>query len=172
MKNLKSLLSQNLTWYFSKNKISLKSSGETMVELLEEKSTRATFVLDGRNYIVRKEGFWNAKTIIEKDGKQMLILKRTFFGSKGKIEFDNRNLYSCKISNSPLAKLSFFNKDEKEIFYYKLDATRNPKTVLNIVDHSINENELLMLIILGCYSFKGIAKENIDSDFIVMVAGV
>lgn len=171
MKNLKSLLSQNLTWYFSKNKISLKSNGEIMVELHEEKSTRATFELNGRNYILRNEGFWNAKTIIEKDGKQMLILKRTFLGSKGKIEFDNGNHYSCKISNSPLVKLSFFNKDEKEILYYKLDATQNPKTVLNIVDHSINENELIMLIILGCYSFKGIAKENDDSDIIIMVAG-
>ena len=172
MKNLKSLLSQKLTWTFAKKKITLKSNDETMLELKEEKSTRATFALDGKNYIIRNEGFWNAKTIIEKDGKQTLILKRNFLGSKGSIEFENGNHYSCKIKNSPLVKLSFFNKDEKEILYYKLDATLRPKTVINIVDHSINENELLMLIILGCYSFKGIVNENDNSDFIVLVAGV
>jgi hypothetical protein len=171
MNKLKSLLSQNLTWTFSKKKITLKSNDETIVELQEEKSTRATFELDGKNYIIRNEGFWNAKTIIEKDGRRMLILKRNFLGSKGNIEFDNGNLYSWKITNSPLVKLSFFNKDEKEILYYKLEPKPKPKTVLNIVDNSLNEKELLMLIILGCYSFKGIAKENGDSDFILLVAG-
>lgn len=172
MKNLKSLLSQKLTWTFSKNKITLISNDETMLELQEEKSTSATFVLDGKNHIIRNEGFWNAKTIIEREGKQTLILKRNFLGNKGSIEFENGNHYSCKIRNAPLVSLSFFNKDEKEILYYKLDAILRPKTVLTIVDHSINENELLMLIILGCYSFKGIVNGGADTDFILMVAGV
>lgn len=171
MKNLKSLLQQPLIWTFKKKKIILQSDNQTIIELVEEKKSRASFELDGKNYIIRNEGFWNAKTIIEKDGKQMLILKRHFLGNKGNIEFEKGNLYSCKIRNSPLVKLSFFNKDDNEILYYKLDGTLKPKTVLNIVDHSINDNELLMLIILGCYSFKGIVKENDDSDFIIMAAG-
>ncbi len=171
MENLKSLLKQQLTWTFMKKKIILQSDNQTIIELLEGKRSRASFELDGKNYNIRNEGFWNAKTIIEKDGKQMLILKRNFLGSKGTIEFEKGNLYHCKIRNSPLIKLSFFNKDEKEILYYKLDAALKPKTVLHIIDHSVNDNELLMLIILGCYSFKGIVKENDDSDFIVMAAG-
>lgn len=171
MKNLKSLLNQPLTWTFKKKQIILQSGAETIIELTEEKNSKASFELDGKKYIIRNVGFWNAKTIIEKDGKQELILKRNFLGGKGSIEFKNGNLYSCKIRNSPLAQLSFFNSDEKEILYYKLDATLKPKTVLNIVDHSVNENELLMLIILGCYSFKGIVKENDDNDLIVLAAG-
>ena len=71
----------------------------------------------------------------------------------------------------PLVNLSFFNKDEKEILYYKLEPKLKPKTVFNIIDNSINENELLMLIILGCYSFKGIVKKSDDSDLIIMAAG-
>jgi hypothetical protein len=171
MKSIKSLLSQNLTWTFSKKKIILKSNDETMLELQEEKSTRATFALDGKNYIIRNKGFWNAITIIEKDGKQMLSLKRNFLRSKGSIEFDNGNLYSFRITNSPLAKLSFFNKDEKEILYYKVESTPKPKTVLSIIDNSLNEKELLMLIILGCYSFKGIVSEHDDTTFLVLTAG-
>jgi hypothetical protein len=171
MKNLKSLLNQPLSWTFKKKKIILQSGDETIVELTEEKHSRASFELDGKKYIIRNEGFWNAKTIIEKDGKQKLILKRNFLGSKGNIEFKNGSLYSCNIRNSPLAQLSFFNSEEKEVLYYKLEATLKLKTVLNIVDHSVNENELLMLIILGCYSFKGIVKENDDSDLIVLAAG-
>jgi hypothetical protein len=113
----------------------------------------------------------SAKTIIDRDGIQTLILKRDFLGSKGRIEFENGNLYVCQISNSPLAKLSFFDKDGKEIFHYKLDAIKKPKTALEIINNSINKNELLMLIILGCYSFQGIVRENDDSDFIMLVAG-
>lgn len=146
MKNLKSLLRQPLTWTFKKKKIILQSDNETIIELVEEKHSKAFFELEGKNYTIRNEGFWNAKTIIKKDDKQILILKRHFLGSRGSIEFDKGNIYSCKIRNSPLVKLSFFNKDEREILYYKLEATLKPKTVLNIVDYSINEHELLMLI--------------------------
>ena len=171
MENLKSLYSQPLTWTFKNKKIILQSGTENIIELTEVKHSKASFELDGKNYSIRNEGFWNAKTIIDKEGKQSLILKRDFLGSKGRIQFENGNLYYCKISNSPLAKLSFFNKDGKEIFHYKLDATKKPRTVLKIIDNSLNQNELLMLIILGCYSFQGIVRENDDSDFLMLVAG-
>jgi hypothetical protein len=171
MKNLKPTLNQPLTWIFKKKKIILQSGTETIIELIEEKQSKASFRLDGEKFTIRNKGFWNAKTIIEKEGEQLLMLKRNFLGSKGIIEFENGNHYSCKISNSPLAKLSFFNKDEKEILYYQLEATPKPKTVLNIIDHSTNEKELLMLIILGCYSFKGIVRENDTSNLIVLAAG-
>ncbi len=170
MAQLKSLLNQNLTWSFSKKNIVLRSNDVVLLELREEKSARVSFEFDGKSYTIRNEGFWNPGTIIEKEGKQFLSLKRNFFGSKANIEFESGNLYSCKISNSPLAKLSFFNKDENEILYYKLDATQKPMTVLSIIDKSINELELLMMIVLGCYSFKGIIQENDDAAFILMVA--
>jgi hypothetical protein len=171
MKNLKTLLSQNLTWTFSKKKITLKSNDATVLELQEEKHSKASFIFEDQVYIIRNTGFWNAKTTIESDGKQMLMLKRNFLGSKGTIDFDNGNHYSCKISNSPLAKLSFLDKDGKEILYYKLDATQKPKTVVSIVDQSIREIELLMMIVLGCYSFQGIVQENDDATFMLLVAG-
>lgn len=165
---MKSILNQPLAWSFKKKKNILQSGTETIIELIEEKHSKVSFELDGKNYNIRSEGFWNAKIIIEKDGKQTLILKRNFLGSKGSIEFENGNNYSWKARNAPLVKLSFLNKDEKEILFYKLDATHKPKTVLNILDHSANENDLLMLIILGCYAFKTIVKENDASDMIIL----
>jgi hypothetical protein len=44
------------------------------------------------------------------------------------------------------------------------------KTIMNIANHSINEHDLLMLIILGCYLFSGIVKENDDYVLIVTAA--
>ena len=171
MKKLKLLLSQSLTWTFKKNKIVLKSNDEILLELNEEKAARASFAFDGKGYIIHNEGFWNPKTIIEKEGNIVLTLKRHFLGSRGKIEFENGKTYLCKVRNAPLVKLSFFSDDEKEILNYKLEAKLKPKTVLNIIDYSINENELLMLIILGCFSFSGIVKENDASDLIIIAAG-
>jgi len=132
MKNLKSLLSQNLTWTFAKNNFILKSNDEILLELREEKSTRASFTLDSKRFIIRNEGFWNPKTIIEMEGKQLLSLKRHFLGSRGKIEFENGNLYTCKVRNSPLAKLSFFDESDKEILYYKIYPKTTPKTFFSI----------------------------------------
>ncbi len=141
MKHLKSLLSQNLTWEFSNNKIILKSNDETIVELQEKKSSGSTFELDGKNYTILNQGFWTTKTIIEIEGKALLMLKR-----------------------------NFFDKEGKEILFYKLDATRNLKIVLNIVDQIIDENELIYLIIVGWYSFKDFANENDGSDILLLVA--
>ena len=120
---------------------------------------------------LKRQGFWNPQTIIEKEGKQVLTLKSHFLGSRGKIEFENGKTYLCKVRNSPLVTLSFFSEEEKEILNYKLEAKLKPQTVLNIFDNSINENELLMLIILGCFSFSGIVKENDASDLIIIAAG-
>ncbi len=170
-KNLKVRLNQPLTWTFKKKKNVLKNDTETIIEMIAEKRSKASFELSGKKHFIRNDGFWNPKTIIEKDGKQLLTLKRHFLGSKGDINFEKGGAYTCKIRNSPLVKLSFFDKNGKEILNYKLEAKLKPKTVLNIINHEINETELLMLIILGCYSFKGIVQENDDMDLIVMTAG-
>ena len=57
MKNLKSILNQPLSWKFEKRKITLSSNKEIVVGLNEEKSTKATFAFDGKDYIIRNEGF-------------------------------------------------------------------------------------------------------------------
>lgn len=171
MKKLKLLLSQSPTWKFSKNKTTLTSNDEMIVELKKVKHSKATFELDDKEYVIKNEGFWNPKTLIENNGKQILVLKRHFLGMKGEIEFENGKKYLYKIKNSPLIKLTFLTENNKEILYYKLDGNLKPKTIISITDLTINEKELLLLIILGCHSFKGIIKENDDADFITIVAG-
>lgn len=167
MKNLKHQLHQKLSWIFSDNMVTLKAGEEILLEMKEDKSGRASFVLEEEKYIIRNEGFWNPNTVIVKEGKVLLVLKRNFLGSKAKIEFENGKVYTCKYKNAPLVKLSFFSKDKKEILHYRLKPKNTPKTVLSIQDDSINKHELLMLIVLGCYSFKGIVKENDSSGMIV-----
>ncbi len=173
MKNLQSLLSQPLTWTFSKNAITLKSNDKFLLELTDETINRAAFELDGGKYIIRNEGFWNPKAIIEKAGEQLLVLKSQFLGSKGEVTFKNGKVYFCKTTNSPLVTLTFFTDDEREILQYRLVASVNPQSIkvtMDVQPSSIPADELLMLIILGCYSFKGIVIENINSDFIIMAA--
>ncbi|MBC8048166.1 MAG: hypothetical protein H7Y00_15310 [Fimbriimonadaceae bacterium] len=78
MKNLKLMLGQQLTWTFTNGKILLKSNDESLLKLKEEKRRKASFEFDGKEYMIRNEGFWNPRTIIEKEGKQILVLKRHF----------------------------------------------------------------------------------------------
>ncbi len=166
MKNLKHQLNQKLTWSFSENLITLKSGDDIILEMKEEKSGKASFTLEEEKYIIHNEGFWNPNTIIVKEGKQILKMKSHFLGSKAKIEFANAKVYTCKFKNDPLVKLSFYSKDKNEVLHYKLKPKHKPKIVLNILDDSGNKQELLMLIVLGCYSFKGIVKENDTSNLI------
>jgi len=170
MKNLKQQLNQKLSWVISDNQFSLKAADETLLDMKEDKSGRASFVLEEEKYIIHNEGFWNPSTIITKEGKQLLVLKRRFLGSKGKIEFDNGKVYSCKFKDAPLAKLTFFSKDKKEVLHYKLKPKHKPKTILSNMDDSVNKHELLMLIVLGYYSFKGIVRENEADDLLNTVA--
>lgn len=89
MKNLKHQLHQKLSWIFSDNMVTLKAGEEILLEMKEDKSGRASFVLEDEKYIIRNEGFWNPNTVIVKEGKVLLIMKRNFLGSKAKIEFEN-----------------------------------------------------------------------------------
>lgn len=168
MKNLKSMLDKPLSWSFNKRTTSLQANGVTILEMLEEKGSRATFKLEGKNYSIRNIGFWNPKTVIEKDGIQIMIMKSHFLSSKGTVEFAGGSSYVCKVRNAPLVKLIFFDKDQEEVLSYRLDASLNPRTEMRILKNNLPEFELLMLIILGCYSFKGIVIENDTSDLIVM----
>ncbi len=170
MKDLKTMLTQPLAWEFSKKKITLKSNGDVLLKLREEKKSRASFEFDGKDYMVFNDGFWNPKTVITENGKPILILKRSFLGSKGRIEMANEKHYECRVRNSPLVKISFFLPEGKEILNYKLDAKRKPRTQLTLLFTDIPDHDLIFLIVLGCYSFRGIVKENDNSNLITMTA--
>ncbi len=170
MKQLKSLLQQPLVWKFKKKKSVLESGGEPLIEMIDEKISKSIFEWNGKEYSIRNEGFWRPRTVIKKEGDVLLTLTRHSFGSKGTITFANGSVYTCKIKNSPLVQLSFFDAQDKECLNYKLDANAKPKTVMNIPDTSVDETELLMLVILGCFSFKGIAMENEDSNLLLLIA--
>jgi hypothetical protein len=160
MKSLNALLSQPLTWSFKKRTIVLKSNNKAILELKELKPSKASFDFRGKKYVIRTEGFWNPKLLVEKEGKQILSLNREFLGGNATIKFTTGNLYYCTVKNDPLVKLSFFTEKEQEVLHYGLEAASRPKTILTITNTQIPANELLMLILLGCYSFKGIFIEH------------
>jgi hypothetical protein len=172
MGNLKSLLTQSPSWIFSKNKITLKAGNQDIVELLVEKSGRTTFVLENKQYSIRKQGLWNPVTLIQREGNTLLELRNKLFGNNGQAEFSNGHIYQYKIKNAPLATLSFYNNEGREFLSYKLDATvKSVSTtlVMNLQNTAMPDEELILLIISGCYSFKNIVKEYQDSDAAMLV---
>ncbi|UPT66999.1 MAG: hypothetical protein M0D57_21700 [Sphingobacteriales bacterium JAD_PAG50586_3] len=168
---MESIINAEMFWEFSKEKTSLISNNQVIVELKDEKTSKASFDFGGESYVIKNIGFWKAKTIIESGGKIILSLSSSFLGSKGTIEFANGAKYQCKVHNSPLVKLSFYTTEGQEILSYRLDTSLKPQTVMEILPHAVTDNDLLMLIILGCFAFKGITIENTEADFITLVAG-
>ena len=174
MKNSDQPKMDNLKWTFDKKKCLLMNNDETILELIEDKPTKALFNYNGNDYRIRNEGFWNPVTIIESDGNTILILKRHFLGSKAKVEFNTGKIVTCKVRNSPLVNLSFLSDDGTEILNYRLQSSLNPNAVepvMTVTPKALVVEELVMLIVLGFYSFRGIATENSDADFIIMTAG-
>lgn len=168
---MESIINSEMFWEFSKGKTTLKSNNGVIVELKDEKTYKASFELGGESYVIRNNGFWKPKTIIECGDKVILSLSSSFLGSKGTIEFANGAKYQCKVHNSPLVKLSFYTTEGHEIVSYRLDTSLKPQTVMEILPHTVTNSDLLMLIILGCFAFKGITIENTEADFITLVAG-
>ena len=159
MKKLKQQLSNKLTWTFSESLISMKSCQEPLLELIEESSTLSRFSWEANNYIIRNEGIWSQRILIERDNKTELTFSREFLESKAKIEFENEKTYFCRSKGNATLKLSIYNKDKKSVLYYKLKPLKATKLSLHIEDFGSNKNELMLLVVLGCYIVNGLLKE-------------
>lgn len=168
---MKPFIASELFWEFSKDSATLKSKDELIVELKDEKGANASFNLDEKNYLIKNIGFWKAKTIIESGGKIILSLSSSFLGSKGTIEFANGAKYQCKVHNSPLVTLTFITAEGQKVVSYRLDSSSKAKTTMEINPDIELSVDLLMLIILGCFTFKGVTIESTEADFITLVAG-
>ncbi len=77
-------------------------------------------------------------------------------GTSGSIKFKKGSKYSFKIQNTPAIKLSFIDKDGTEMLNYEVEGAEKPKAIVTLLDHSADETELLMLLVLGCHCFKEI----------------
>ena len=168
---MKPFIASETFWEFSKDSATLKSKDELIVELKDEKGANASFNLDEKNYLIKNIGFWKAKTIIECNGEIVLSLNRSFLGSKGTIDFTGGAKYECKIHNTPLVTLTFITAEGQKVVSYRLDTSSKPKTTMEINPDIESANDLLMLIILGCFTFKGVTIENTEADFITLIAG-
>lgn len=156
---LKEALINDPIWDLSKNTLSLNTDDRTILKLKEKKSAKATFVFADDKYVVRCEGAWNQVTLIERGHDPVLMFTRPFLEDTGTITFKDGTKCSCRVSDPFPLKLSFFDDMEMEILAYSVDSTLKSRTRLRVTNYSMDEYKLLMLVILGCYTFRGILKE-------------
>ncbi|MFI5219938.1 MAG: hypothetical protein ACHQNT_10655 [Bacteroidia bacterium] len=161
-------IQNSMTWQFKKKKVFLKKNNKVIIELKTGKKKRASFKWKDKAYTIRNRGFWNPVTVLEEGNKQVLILKRFFRDNKAFIEFENGNRYLCKSQNPLFVKLSVYSNDRKEIIRYKLNSKSKASMHLNTHADAIPETDLIFLIVLSCFVFMGILKENnTDVDSVV-----
>lgn len=146
-------------------------AGETLLlELHDESSKRTTFKWNDKVLAIKNEGLWNPKVVVSDEDNVIAMLKRFLFKSKAEISFGNDVRYYCKIKNTPLVTFVFYDLKGEKVLHYKIDASVKPKSLVKIFDNSLPEDELVMLLAIGFYTFKNIVKENDDANLITIVA--
>lgn len=151
------LLTNQLTWDLKKKKTLLKLDGNTILQWRCGKK-RAKVKSGEINYTIRNIGYWNATTVIEERDKVIATMKRFLGSSKLWIEFDSESRYFLRLRNRILTRLSII-ADNKEILHYKLISKLKAHLEVDLSKAAINDKELLMLIALGYFIFRGILKE-------------
>ncbi|MEO5569402.1 MAG: hypothetical protein ABIT08_12795 [Bacteroidia bacterium] len=152
-----------LTWEFKKKKAFLKSDNKTILELRTGKK-RSSFELDKKTYDIRNKGFWNPSTAIVKDKKTVVMLKRFFRSHAAWIDFLHGSKYLIRCKNEVFIKLSIYSADHIEIVRYKLISKYKASMNLYVNSANIPEMDKVFLMILGCFIFRGIIKENKLTD--------
>ena len=173
MENLTTVLRPPLVWTFLKDKAVLHSKGDRVLELSTASATQASFTFAGKDYRIRKEGFWNPKTLVERDGQTLLTFKHAIFGSNGTVEFAGGRQYGMKLRNAPLVTLTFLAADQQEVLRYQLEGCTHPNSVqpkMTVFPNAVPAEDLLLLMVLGCFLFKGFVQESSDLDLLVLVA--
>ena len=163
MDNIMGYLQTPLTWEFKKKKAFLKSDNKTILELKTGKR-RASFDLDDKTYVIRNKGFWNPSTVIVEDKKTIAMLKRFFRSHTAWIDFLHGSKYLIRCKNAVFIKLSIYSEDHKEIVRYKLISKYKAAMNLYANNSEIPGMDIVFLMILGCFIFRGIIKENELTD--------
>ncbi|HKR03240.1 MAG TPA: hypothetical protein VJY62_01285 [Bacteroidia bacterium] len=157
-------INSSVTWEFKKKKAFLKNDNEVIVELKSDKKKCAGFKWEDKTYTIRNRGFWNPLTVLENEEKKIMSLKRFFRTNKAFIEFENGNKYLCRTQNAVFVKLAVYSPDRKEIIRYKLISKYKASMQLNMDNADLPDSDLIFLIVLGCFVFRGIIRENKFTD--------
>lgn len=157
-------------WVLEKHKDVLLKDGTEFLVLTHEKGGRCAFNYLNARYAVHDEGFWNPRTIIERNDAPALVLKRHFMGTKATIELADGTTFQWKVRNVPLVKFSFLSAAGEPVLSYRLDATRQPRTVLEVTNEKLKSDHLVLLLVLGFHALKGVMLENDDANLLVLVA--
>ena len=74
--------------------------------------------------------------------------------------FENGETYYLKSKNAVFVKLSIYSSNQQEIACYKLISKYKAHLNIDKTATDVNESDLLLLIALGCFVFRGVINEN------------
>lgn len=159
MDNTNNLFTNSLLWEFKKRKSLFKNSKDTVIEMRSGKK-RAKIKYGNKLYTIRNIGFWNPTLLIESDKQIIAQMKRTLGSNKVLIVFENGESYYLKSKNAVFVKLSIYSSGQQEVVRYKLISKFKAHLTIDKTVIDVSENDLLLLIALGCFVFRGIINEN------------
>lgn len=159
MNNISDFMQTPIYWEFKKKKALLKSNATDIVSARITKR-RVSFLFAEKKYSIKNNGFYRPITIIKEGKKITGQLKHFFRGNTGMLELTGGNKYYIKYQNAVFVKLSIYSSENKELIRYKLISKKKASVHIHNKQITIPEHDLILLLVLGCFFFKGILIEN------------
>lgn len=146
------------SWEYHERGGVLRENGAALLEMSYGQGGATYFSSGLERWTVRDRGFWNPCTEVMMQDHMVAELVRPFFGSKARITIGDRS-YFCRVSNAPLVRLTMHNMGGVEILGYSLKAAPHPVCVFEVRNTWTLRAHLLLLIMLGQHTFRGVRSE-------------
>ncbi len=166
---------KKLYWTKKGDDYLLKNDEEVLLSLFFKLSGTSSFIINNKEYIISKKGFWNPGYFIKHNEEYILKLTHHFWGSNGKIVFNDGTEYTTDYKTRGGLKLRLTEED-REILAYKTQFV-NSRPVMNfqVSENMLDADKLLIMAALGMTIYTTIFGEDGTSDadtatFLLMVS--
>jgi hypothetical protein len=155
---------KNLKWIKEDQNYFLKSDDASLIKINITSVNFADFILNEKEFVIRKKGAWNPAYYVTESGKEIIKLTHSFWGSKGKIICWDDTVYKCEYINKGGLKVRFLDEENELLSYYLSLESKQQPINFNLGTSMEDAEKLLLLVALGMLLFTSLIGENYSNN--------
>lgn len=155
---------KNLRWVKEGEKYFLKSDDTSLIILNISPQAGADFILNEKEYVIKRRGIWNPAYYVTESGIEILKLTHSFWGSKGRIICWDDTIYKCEYLNKGGLKVRFLEEENELLSYYLSLEEKQQKISFSIGNYMEDGEKLLLLVAFGMVLFTSLVGENYSNN--------